>query len=309
VQQVVTRCVSGLQETWGGVGVMGALEHMAPDRLAAYAQEVERLGYRAVWVGENVGREPFAALAHTAAVTTTLRLGTGIAAIWARTPATTRAGALTVQELSGGRFALGLGVSDKAFSQQVWNAPYERPVEQMRAFLDAYEAAPIEVEAPEPPPLLLAALRPRMLELAAERADGVYPYLVTTGAVARTREAIGPDKLVVASLPVALGDGARERARTYVGVYRDVRTYRENLGALGFGDDDFDPAPTDRLVDALVASGDVASIRARIDELHEAGADQVVLMTLDGDPWYEPSLDTLRALAAGQPQRQISSSR
>ena len=132
---------------------------------------------------------------------------------------------------------------------------------------------------------------------AAAPPDGVYPYLVTTGAVARTREAIGPDKLVVASLPVALGVGARERARTYVGVYREVRTYRENLGALGFGDEDFDPEPSDRLVDALVASGDAAAIRARIAELDEAGADQVVLMTLDGDPWYEPSLATLRALA------------
>jgi probable F420-dependent oxidoreductase len=276
---------------------MGALEHMAPDRLAAYLREVERLGYRSVWVGENVGREPFAALAYAAAVTTTLRLGTGIAAIWARTPATTRAGALTVQELSAGRFALGLGVSDRAFAEQTWGARYERPVEQMREFLDAYEAAPIEVEAPAPPPVLLAALRPRMLELAAERADGVYPYLVTTGAVARTREAIGPEKLVVASLPVALGEGSRERARTYVAVYREVRTYMTNLRALGFADADFDPEPSDRLVDALVASGGVDAIRARIAELHEAGADQVVLMTLDGDPWYEPSLDTLRALA------------
>jgi probable F420-dependent oxidoreductase len=291
--------VSELRREWSGVGVMGALEHMAPDRLAAYLQEVERLGYRAVWVGENVGREPFAALAYAAGVTTTLRLGTGIAAIWARTPAATRAGALTVQELSRGRFALGLGVSDRAFAQQVWNAPYERPVEQMRAFLDAYEAAPIEVEAPAPPPVLLAALRPRMLELAAERSDGVYPYLVTTAAVARTREAIGPEKLVVASLPVALGEGARDRARTYVSVYREVRTYVENLRALGFGDDDFDPEPSDRLVDALVAPGDAGAIRARIAELHEAGADQVVLMTLDGDPWYEPSLATLRALAPG----------
>jgi probable F420-dependent oxidoreductase len=276
---------------------MGALEHMDPDRLAAYLQEVERLGYRAVWVGENVGREPFAALAYAAAVTSALRLGTGIAAIWARTPATTRAGALTVQELSRGRFALGLGVSDRAFAEQTWGARYERPVEQMREFLDAYEAAPIEVEAPEPPPVLLAALRPRMLELAAERADGVYPYLVTTEAVARTRAAIGPEKLVVASLPVALGEGARERARTYVSVYRDVRTYMTNLRALGFGDADFDPEPSDRLVDALVASGDADAIRARVAEVREAGADQVVLMTLDGDPWYEPSLDTLRALA------------
>jgi probable F420-dependent oxidoreductase len=286
-----------LRTRWSGLGVMGVLETMPPERLRAYAQEVERLGYHALWVGENVGREPFAAQAFVAGVTTTLRLGTGIAAIWARSAAAARAGALTVQELSGGRFALGLGVSDRAFSEQTWGARYERPVAQMRAYLDAYDAAPIEVAAPEPPPLLLAALRPRMLELAAERADGVFPYLVTTEQVARTRAAIGEEKLVVASLPVALGDGARDRAAQYVAIYGAIPNYVASLASVGFGPEDFEPAPSDRLVDGLVAWGDADRIRARIAELHDAGADQVVLLTLDGDPWYEPSLETLRALS------------
>jgi hypothetical protein len=96
---------------------------------------------------------------------------------------------------------------------------------------------------------------------------------------------------------VALGDGARERASAYVAVYREVPNSMANLRALGFADGDFDPGPSERLVDALVAAGDAGEIRSRIADLRSAGADQVVLLTLDGDPWYAPSLDMLSALA------------
>ena len=128
----------------------------------------------------------------------------------------------------------------------------------------------------------------------------MFPYVVTVDQVAATRAVIGPGKLLVASLGVSLDDDsahAREKARAYVAAYLEAPIYTSLWRALGFGDDDLAPPPSDRLVEALTAFGDVAAVRARIAELRDAGADQVALMTLDSDPWYEPNLATLRTLA------------
>jgi probable F420-dependent oxidoreductase len=291
--------VPTLLDGWNGLGVMGVLELFPPAELADFAVEVESLGYRTLWAGENVGRDPFAQLAYLAARTTTLGLATGIASIWARTPITARSGALTLAELSGGRFALGLGVSHPGFAEETWGADYRRPLSAMRAYLDAYERAPVEIEV-APPPLLLAALRPRMIELAAERADGVFPYVVTVEQVAAARAAIGPDTWLVASLAVSVDDNAeraRAKALAYVATYCDLPIYASLWRTLGFGDEDVSSTPSPRLVEALTAFGNVDAVRARIAELHQAGADQVALMTLDSDPWFVPSLTTLRALA------------
>jgi probable F420-dependent oxidoreductase len=291
--------VPTILDGWGGLGVMGVFERFPPSQLTSFAREVESLGYRTIWAGENVGRDPFAQLAFVAARTTTLGLATGIASIWARTPLTARSGALTLAELSGGRFALGLGVSHPGFAEETWGADFRRPVDAMREYLDAYERAAVEIEVP-PPPLVLAALRPRMVALAAERADGAFPYVVTAEHVAATRAEIGPDKLLVASLAVSVDDDAelaRVKARAYVAAYCVSPIYAAVWRADGFGDDDISSSPSDRLVEALTAFGDADAVRARIEELHQAGADQVALMTLDSDPWYEPNLATLRALA------------
>jgi probable F420-dependent oxidoreductase len=141
-----------------------------------------------------------------------------------------------------------------------------------------------------------------MMALAAERANGVFPYVVTVDQVAAARSAIGPDRWLVASLAVSVDDEAeraRAKAAAYVAAYCDVPIYASLWRTLGFGDDDISPTPSDRLVEALTAFGDVEVVRARIAELHQAGADQVALMTLDSDPWFEPNLATLRALAPG----------
>jgi probable F420-dependent oxidoreductase len=139
-----------------------------------------------------------------------------------------------------------------------------------------------------------------MLELAGERADGVFPYVVTVEQVAAARAAIGPDTWLVASLAVSVDDDVeRARAKTvaYVSAYCGLPIYASLWRTLGFGDEDISSTPSARLVEALTAFGDVEAVRARIAKLHEAGADQVALMTLDSDPWYEPNLTTLRALA------------
>ena len=134
-----------------------------------------------------------------------------------------------------------------------------------------------------PVPRLLAALRPRMLELAAERADGAHTYLVTPEHTARARAILGPDRVLAVEQSVVLDpdpSSARARARAHLSWYLDVPNYRNNLRWLGLAEADLDAGGTDAVVDALVAWGDEAAIRARIDEHRAAGADHVALQPL-----------------------------
>jgi probable F420-dependent oxidoreductase len=166
----------------------------------------------------------------------------------------------------------------------------------MRAYLDAMDATPVEspdagaADVPQPRvPRLLAALRPRMLALAAERADGAHTYLVPVHHTTRARAALGPERLLAVELAVVLDDDprrARERARAHLAWYVGVPNYVANLRSLGYGDDDLAGAGSDRLVDDLVACGDESAIRARVDAHLAAGADHVALQPLGapGDP-------------------------
>jgi probable F420-dependent oxidoreductase len=265
----------------GEVGVLSGWDVLAPKPLIDAAREIESLGYGTLWAGENIGREPFAQLAFVAAATDRLAVATAIAVISSRAPGTARRVAATLSELSGGRFALGLGVGHPGYVERWWGTAYDRPVDRMRSYLDAYRDAEVELEAP-PPPVLLAALRPRMLRLAAERADGAILHLYTPEQVAAARAVLGPNALVACSLPVSLARDGRERARTYLEAYDGVPNYAE-LVATG--------------PERLVALG-IDGARERIAELREAGADHVALFPLDGDPWYEPHLGVLRTLRA-----------
>jgi probable F420-dependent oxidoreductase len=267
----------------GRIGVVAAWETLAPAEFGAGARRLEELGYGMLWTGENTGREPFAQLAFVAAATERLGIGTSIASIWARSAGTAKAAARTLVELSGGRFALGLGVSHPDYVEQWWGHDFARPVERMRAYLADFRAAEMGPEA-ETPPVLVAALRPRMLALAAEAADGATLYLADAAKIAETRAALGPEKTIAASLAVAIGPSALARAREYVETYRDSTIYGPLLAALD------DPEAR------LVGIG-LEGVRERIAELREAGADHVALFTLDAEPWYAPDFGTLEALA------------
>jgi probable F420-dependent oxidoreductase len=149
-----------------------------------------------------------------------------------------------------------------------------------------------------PVPRVLAALRPRMLRLAAEKALGAHPYLVPVEHTRRAREILGPDALLIPEQKVVLtsdpADGQR-RARAAIEWYFDTPNYLDNLRWLGFTDADFEDGGSDRLVDALVAAGDEEAIWARIQEHLDAGATQVAIQPLDeGDPFGR---ETLRLLA------------
>ncbi len=292
----------------GRLGVWGHLDSLPAGTLGDYAARVEALGFGTLWVPETVGREPFTLLGLLALRTTSLILGTSIASIWGHDAQSTRMAAFTLQEATDGRFVLGLGVSHPHLAQRLRGHSYDRPLTRMREFLEAYRAAvykgPMADGAPEPP-ILLAALRERMLALAATDADGAFPYLVTPERVAWTRSILdtaAPDRhpLLAVSMPAVLSTDAalaRAAARGYLAPYLRTPTYQATWALQGFDETDWEKPGSDRLVDAMVAWGEAGALHERIAEMVAAGADHVAVIPIADDGTTE-NLAVLEALAA-----------
>jgi len=288
----------------GRLGVWGHLDSLAAADAVAYARHAEALGFGTLWVPETVGREPIALVAMLAAGTDGINLGTSIVNIWGRDAQASRMAAMTLSEASGGRFVLGLGVSHPHLAGKLRGHAYARPLTHMREYLAAYRAAvyrgPTIDSMPEPP-LLLAALRERMTELAATDADGALPYLVTPDRVAWIRgrldsAAAGARPLLAVTLPAVIGDLAdRDPARAYLGPYLRTPTYQASWQLQGFEPADWEPPGSDRLVDAMVATGPVGLVRDRIAAMVAAGADHVAIIPLaaDGATEHLPALEAL----------------
>ncbi|MGH2456290.1 MAG: TIGR03620 family F420-dependent LLM class oxidoreductase [Candidatus Limnocylindria bacterium] len=291
----------------GRLGAWGHLDSLAIDDARAYARRVDELGFGTLWVPETVGREPFTLLGLLAGATTSVRLGTSIVSIWGHDAQTTRMASMTLQEATAGRFVLGVGVSHPHLAERLRGHAFDRPLSRVREFLDAYRSAiyrgPVDPGLPEPP-LLVAALRERMVQLAAEQADGAFPYLVTPQRVAWMRSvldaAVAEGRPVLAvSLPAVLetdAAAARGAARAYLAPYLRTPTYQASWELQGFVPNDWEKPGSDALVDAMMAWGDAEAIHARIGELVAAGADHVAVIPLGPDGSTE-NLDVLEALA------------
>jgi probable F420-dependent oxidoreductase len=273
-----------LRTRLGRTGVWGHLDSLAAPDLRLYASRVEELGYTALWVPETVGREPLVLAAILAEATDSIMIGTSIVNIWGRDAQATRMAALTLQEASAGRVVLGLGVSHPHLAQKLRGHTFEKPLTRMREYLAAYRAGTYKGPMPpaEEPPVLIAALRERMVDLAATDADGAFPYLVTPDRVRWIRarlDAAGSRPILAVTLPAVLGAaGGRDAARAYLGPYLRTPTYQASWELQGFAETDWQQPGSDRLVDAMVAIGDGELIRGRIGELVEAGADHVAII-------------------------------
>ena len=285
----------------GRLGVWTWLDGSSAAEAADFAGQLEAWGYSALWVPEAVGRDPFAFLGYLAARTERLLLATGIANIYARDAMTTRAVQETLAEASDGRFVLGLGVSHAHLVTGVRKHEYRKPLSAMREYLEAMEGALYMGREPvEKAPVVIAALRPRMLALAAEKTRGAHPYFVPPEHTARAREILGsgpwlcPEQMVLRETDATR---AREIARENMKIYLGLPNYQNNLEWLGYSDDDFANGGSDRLVDAIVAWGDEKAIAERIRAHHDAGADHVCIQPLrpDGEPG--PDLELLETLA------------
>ena len=277
----------------GKLGVWGFLDACSYTQCIDLAQNVERLGYSTIWVPEGFGRDPFVTISLLARETEQLFLATGIANIYARDPMAMASARNAIDEISGGRLILGLGVSHRELVSDMRSHDYGKPVSTMRNYLQALKTAIYMAPQPEKQGLLLlAALRDKMLGLAATEADGAHPYFVTPEHTARARAIIGPDKFLAPEQKVLLikaPSEARPIARKFMALYLGLENYRNSLLTLGFSHDDFEHGGSDRLVDAIVAWGDEKTIQKRIEAHWHNGADHVCIQALrpDGEPGFD----------------------
>jgi probable F420-dependent oxidoreductase len=270
-----------------------------PERVRATLAELEELGWGALWFWEVFGREALTNAGLLLAATRRMVIGTGIANVWARDPAAMAAAQRTLAEAYPGRFVLGIGVSHGPLVDARGHR-YQRPLARMRAYLDGMDAAPFEgPPLAEEPPRVLAALGPRMLALAAERAAGALTYNATPEATAWARSVLGPEPLLAVEQAVVLeGDPAEARriARGLLAFYMSLPNYVRAWDRLGFGPEERADGGSDRMVDAVVAWGGPEAIADRVGAHLDAGADHVCLQVLGPDPDGLPT-DGWRALA------------
>ena len=245
-------------------------------------------GYSAVWFPESIGSKE--AMSHAAVLlagSPGMVVATGIANIYARDAAAMVNGARTLAEAYPGRFVLGIGVSH-APSVAARGGTYGPPVQTMAAYLDAMDAAAYAGPGDaDRPPVMLAALGPRMLELAAERTDGAHPYFVPVEHTRMARERLGREGVLAVEVTAVLETDAalaRETARAFAVRYLGLPNYANNLRRLGWPDEDLADGGSDRLLDAVVPQGDAASIARRVREHLDAGADHVCVQLRAADP-------------------------
>jgi probable F420-dependent oxidoreductase len=268
------------------------LDILPASRMQETAAELEELGYSALWYGEAVGREALTKAALLLAGTKRIVIATGIANIYGRDPVTMAAAQKTLAEAYPNRFLLGLGVSHVPLVEKVRGHRYDKPVPAMRAYLDAMDQAPYQAVPPaSKPPRVLAALGPMMLKLSAERADGAHPYNSTPKHTAQARELLGPGPLLCPEQAVVLEKGpakARAIARQFLEIYLGLPNYTNNFLRLGFQESDFSNGGSDKLIDAVIAWGDLQTVVNRVREHHAAGADHVCVQVLTEDPKIFP---------------------
>ncbi|HEX2903073.1 MAG TPA: LLM class F420-dependent oxidoreductase [Jatrophihabitans sp.] len=266
---------------WRGAGELDA-------RLAA---SIEQLGFGALWIGGSPEGELQLA-EQLLGATERLLVGTGIVNIWKDDAVTVARSFHRIEQRHPNRFLLGIGVGHPEATTQ-----YARPYEALVHYLDELDQAQVPVTK-----RLLAALGPRVLQLAADRTAGAHPYLTTPEHTARARQVLGPDELLVPEQKVVLdSDPARARAigRPRVAQpYLGLRNYLNNLRSLGWSDADLADGGSDALIDALVLHGDADTIAAGLQAHLDAGADQVAiqLLTAPGEDPVAGYAELARAL-------------
>jgi probable F420-dependent oxidoreductase len=283
----------------GRVGVWLSALGSEPARVERNAvARLEALDVPSLWIGETPSRkEPFTHAALLLAASERIAVGLGVAGIWARDVTATQSSARSLAEAYPGRFVLGLGVSHRELVRQRGHA-YEHPVAAMRDYLDRMTEVALDFPQPEEPPVhVLGAIRPQMLALAAERADGAITYLMPPNHTAFARKILGARSLLAVEQTVVVGQSAREArdlARRLLGPALRLANYRQALRSVGFEAADLAAGGSDALLDALVAAGDIESISTRVHEQLEAGADHVAIQPLATD--IAGSLEQLETL-------------
>jgi len=280
-----------------GTGVWAAsLRYGDAATSAEAAAELESLGYRAVWI-PDVGGDVFGAVENLLGGTKTMTIATGILNLWMHSAEETAAEHARLTAEHGPRFMVGIGISHAPLIDHTEPGRYRTPLAKTAEFLDGLDAAPIPLAADD---RMLAALGPKMVQLAGERTAGTHPYLITPEHTAQARAALGPTATIAAEQAVILDtnpESARSVARLNLSTYLGLPNYTNNWKRIGFTDDDLADGGSDRLIDALVAWGDDTAIRERVQAHRDAGADHVCVQVLTPDR-IDHALPQWRTLAA-----------
>jgi probable F420-dependent oxidoreductase len=270
----------------GRLGVWYSTDKLGgPQQIKQFVATVERLGYDTLWYPESRGYESLSVAGFMLANTTKLKFGSSIASMYARDAFTARRGMLSLHQLYGERFILGLGVSHVPMVEGVRGHKYEKPVPAMRAYLDGMTKGEA---GSENWPIAIAALGPLMLKLSAERTQGALPYNTTPQHTAEAKKIMGPNKWLVAEQKVTLEtDAAKARAlgRKELSRYMVLDNYRNNWLRIGFTEADLANGGSDRFIDAMVLWGGADKVRQGLRAHFDAGATHVCLQPVhdDGD--------------------------
>ncbi|MEX5635810.1 TIGR03620 family F420-dependent LLM class oxidoreductase [Parafrankia sp. FMc2] len=274
-----------------------AFDGQPAGRVRESAAEIEELGYGAIWYGEGLGRDTVSQAWLLLSATRRITVASGIANIAFRDPVALATAARALGEAFPGRYLLGLGghrIDDTIHKLDGYPVPGRgKAVSTMSAYLAAMDAVPAHSPVPQPAVRrVLAALGPKMLALAAQRAWGAHPYFVPVDHTRRAREIMGPEAFLGVEQAVVVAtevDQALQIATAHVAGYVSMAPHQEaNMRRLGFGDDDLVGGPSRRLVDAIVARGDVEAVRERVRQHLDAGADHVCIQVLTADPTALP---------------------
>lgn len=252
-------------------------KHANPAAMAAFVKTVEDLGYDTLWYPESRGYESFSVAGFMLGQTKTLKLGSSIASIYARDSFTARRGMISLNELYGNRFILGLGVSHVPMVEGLRGHVYEKPIPAMRRYLDGIKKG--EAGADDFP-IALAALRPLMLKLSAEMTQGALPYNTTPKHTAEAKKILGPDKwLAIEQKVVIETDPARARAlgREELSRYMVLDNYRNAWLGMGFSEADLANGGSDAFIDQMVLWGTADQVKAGLRAHFTAGATHVAI--------------------------------
>ncbi|OBG11709.1 LLM class F420-dependent oxidoreductase [Mycolicibacterium celeriflavum] len=279
-----------------GVGVWSSqLRYGDQGEAAEAAAELEELGFTALWI-PDVGGPVLDSVEHLLSSTKQAVIATGILNLWMHEPADVAARYASLTETHGERFLLGIGVSHAPLIDSREPGLYRKPLAATRAYLDGIDATP------QPVPVgnrVLAALGPKMLELAATRSRGAHPYLVTPDHTRYAREQLGEGPLLLPEQTVLLttdADEARALGTDWLRSYLALPNYANNLLRSGFTEDDV-ASVSDRLFNAIIAWGDEEAVLERVREHRDARADHVCVQVLTADPQEFPR-DQWRRLGA-----------
>ena len=268
----------------GKLGVWFFLDTLNSQQSAETAKRIEKLGYGALWLPEAVGKDPLVLASWLLSQTSNLNIATGIANIYNREPGATLAAQNTLAEQSDGRFLLGLGVSHKPLVEGVRGLKYGAPVKTMREYLNKLKSAPYAaITHSEKPPTVIAALGPKMLELAASECQGAHPYFSSPSHTEMARSIMGPDAWLCVEQKVILEEDpskARELARNAAVMYQGLPNYRNNWLRMGLTEDDINQS-SDKFIDTTFAWGSPGQIKSRVDEHLDAGASHVCIQPVN----------------------------